>query len=112
MANTILQAIELLFGCWHRNLSRPFTLSGWTYEVCLNRGKKLAYDRADIACVDARRKNLGRGESLQEGSTTISFVPAQGRERVKVAQDRRGTGESRVAGSHASVGLLFCVSRQ
>jgi hypothetical protein len=62
MVNTILQAFELLFGCWHRNLSRPFTRSGWTYEVCLNCGKKLAYDRADIGCVVARRKSPGRGE--------------------------------------------------
>ena len=48
MVNTVLLAFELLFGCRHRNLSRPFTLSGWTYEVCLNCGKKLAYGRADI----------------------------------------------------------------
>ena len=39
MVNTILLAFELLFGCWHRDLSRPFTLSGWTHEVCLNCGK-------------------------------------------------------------------------
>jgi hypothetical protein len=63
MVNTILLAFELLFGCWHRNLSRPFTLSGWTYEVCLNCGKKLAYDRANIGCVVAQRRNLGRGEA-------------------------------------------------
>jgi hypothetical protein len=63
MVNTILLAFELLFGCWHRNLSRPFTLSGWTYEVCLNCGKKLAYDRADIGCVVARWKSPGRGEA-------------------------------------------------
>ena len=50
MANAILLAFELLFGWWRRNLSRPFTLSGWTYEVCLNCGKKFAYDRADIGC--------------------------------------------------------------
>ena len=62
MLNTVLLALELLFGCWHRNLSRPFTLSGWTYEVCLNCGKKLAYDRADIGCVVARRKSPGRSE--------------------------------------------------
>lgn len=60
MVNTMLLAFELLFGCWHRNLSRPFTLSGWTYEVCLNCGKKLAYDRADIGCVVARRKSPSR----------------------------------------------------
>lgn len=40
--------LEFIFGCWHRKLSRPFTLSGWTYEVCLNCGKKFAYDRADL----------------------------------------------------------------
>ena len=62
MVNTIPLAFELLFGCWHRNLSRPFTLSGWTYEVCRNYGKKLAYDRADVGCVVARRKSPGRGE--------------------------------------------------
>jgi len=62
MVNTMLLAFELLFGCWHRNLSRPFALSGWAYEVCLNCGKKLAYDRADIRCVVARRKSPGRSE--------------------------------------------------
>ena len=45
MVNTILVAFDLLFGCRHRDLSRTLTPSGWTYEVCLNRGKKLAYDR-------------------------------------------------------------------
>jgi hypothetical protein len=85
MANTVLLAFELPFGCWHRNLNRPFTLSGWAYEVCLNCGKRLAYDRADSGCVVAQRKNLGRGELLQEGYATISLVPAQGQERVKAA---------------------------
>ena len=51
MIHKILAAFEFLFGCWHRNLSRPFTLSGWTYEVCLNCGKKFAYDRAEICTV-------------------------------------------------------------
>jgi hypothetical protein len=84
MRYTILLAFELLFGCWHRNLSRPFTLSGWIYEVCLNCGKKLAYDRAEIGCVVAQRKNPGRGESLQERHASISLVPPQQQERVKV----------------------------
>src|SRR5580704_18177747 len=48
MANMMLMAFEFLFGCWHRSLSRPFTLSGWTYEVCLNCGKKFAYNRVEI----------------------------------------------------------------
>ena len=44
----VLMVLESVFGCWHRNLSWPFTLSGWTYEVCLNCGKKFMYDRAEI----------------------------------------------------------------
>ena len=76
MVNTILRGFELLFRCWHRNLSRPFTLSGWTYEVCLNCGKKLAYDRADIGCVVARRKSPGRSE-VDFADRLLSEMPYQ-----------------------------------
>ena len=85
MANTVLLAFESLFGCWHRNLSRPFTLSGWTYEVCLTCGKKFAYDRADIGHAVAQRKNLGPSESLQEGYSRIWLVPSEQQQPVKVA---------------------------
>ena len=44
----ILMIVDSVFGCWHRHRSRPFTLSGWTYEVCLNCGRKFNYDRAAI----------------------------------------------------------------
>jgi hypothetical protein len=37
-----------LLGCWHRHVSRPFTISGRTYEVCLDCGKQLAYARVDF----------------------------------------------------------------
>jgi hypothetical protein len=37
--------LERLFGCWHRHVSRPFTISGRTYEVCLDCGKQFAYAR-------------------------------------------------------------------
>ncbi len=85
MANIILPAFEFLFGCWHRNLSRPFTLSGWTYEVCLNCGKKFAYDRAEIGCNVAQRKNLGfRRDSGHEDYPSISLAQPQ-QERVKLA---------------------------
>lgn len=56
--NKILVVFERVFGCWHRHLSRPFTLSGWTYEVCLTCGKKFAYDRAEINSVVRQRNNL------------------------------------------------------
>jgi len=40
--------LEIIFGCWHHDISRPFTLSGRTYEVCLVCGKQFAYIRADL----------------------------------------------------------------
>jgi len=46
----ILTIVDAVLGCWHRDRSRPFTLSGWTYEVCLDCGRKFAYDRAAIVC--------------------------------------------------------------
>src|SRR6516162_1376906 len=65
--NTILVAIEFVFGCWHRNRSRPFTLSGWTYEVCLHCGKQFPYNRAEITC----------GVSKQKDSCSPLGVPAR-----------------------------------
>ena len=56
--NKILMIFEFVFGCWHGNLSRPFTLSGSTYEVCLNCGKKFMYDRAEILNKMMRREKL------------------------------------------------------
>lgn len=56
--NKVLMIFEFVFGCWHRQLSRPFTLSGWTREVCLSCGKEFAYDRAEICSGVAGPQNL------------------------------------------------------
>jgi hypothetical protein len=52
--------LEFFFGCWHRNCSRPFTLSGWTYVVCLNCGKQFGYIGADF-CVSGTTKHEAEG---------------------------------------------------
>jgi hypothetical protein len=48
MVQKILKAFEFVFGYWHFKLSPPFTLSGRTYEVCLDCGKQFAYVRVDL----------------------------------------------------------------
>lgn len=58
----ILTAFEFFLGCWHRKLSRPFTLSGWTYEVCLVCGRKFAYNRAEIGGGVPQRENIGHSK--------------------------------------------------
>jgi len=54
--------VDLLFGCWHRNVSFPLSIkqgqprspSTWrtgTYVVCLDCGKEFAYDWQDMRIV-------------------------------------------------------------
>ena len=76
IVGTIAIAFEFIFGCWHRKLNRPFTLSGWTYEVCLNCGKKFAYTRAEIG-LQVRNPNsvAPRAESVPEDYRALSLIP-------------------------------------
>jgi len=39
--------LRMLVGCWHRNLSRPFTREGETYRACLNCGARRRFDLID-----------------------------------------------------------------
>lgn len=113
IVNNFVMAFEYLFGCWHRKLSRPFTLSGWTYEVCLNCGKKLAYNRTDIGCGVAKTEGVGYSRaswhqnhatvSLLEAATTVSVSnplnPGPGRndKDVKFCPDHLGVTGDRLA---------------
>ncbi|MGA7887334.1 MAG: hypothetical protein WCA44_16460 [Acidobacteriaceae bacterium] len=39
---------EILFGCSHSKLTRPFTLNEETYEVCLDCGKQIYYSAQEM----------------------------------------------------------------
>jgi hypothetical protein len=58
---------DLLFGCWHRNLSFPLSVKPeqprspvarrtGTYVVCLDCGKEFAYDWQDMRIVSAEKR--------------------------------------------------------
>jgi len=51
MLEALQQTYNFLFGCWHRRLSRPFTISGKTYEVSVRRGKKFPYSLDTMSLV-------------------------------------------------------------
>lgn len=40
---SINRLMELLFGCWHSNLSRVFTIGKRTYCVCCDCGAEFEY---------------------------------------------------------------------
>lgn len=74
--DNIVTAFEFRFGCWHRKRSRPFTLSGWTYEVCLVCGRKFAYNRAEIGLALPKEGRVGsRDTSLHEEQSRVSLLP-------------------------------------
>lgn len=39
---------EILFGCTHTRVTRPFTLGEETYEVCLDCGKQIYYSPTEM----------------------------------------------------------------
>lgn len=43
LIDAALHFLDVGLGCWHFNISRPFTLSGHTYEVCLDCGREFPY---------------------------------------------------------------------
>jgi hypothetical protein len=44
LAGTRVGLIGTLFGCWHGNLSRPFTYGKTSYRVCLKCGARRKFD--------------------------------------------------------------------
>jgi hypothetical protein len=68
VVNFMATLLDMLFGCWHKNISFPITkrpgqrrspaasLTG-TYVVCLDCGKEFAYDWKEMKIIDgpARR---------------------------------------------------------
>jgi hypothetical protein len=62
----LMFALDFIFGCHHRHLSRVFTIGGRTYRVCCECGAKFPYSlsnmsiqrramRFDVQCVALRQ---------------------------------------------------------
>lgn len=63
---------ELLFGCRHGRLTRPFTLERQTYKVCLDCGRQIYYSSERMTPLSARE--IRRMKAAQDGPLTV--VPA------------------------------------
>ena len=42
--STIKSALKRVFGCWHREISLPFTRGNETYRTCVNCGARRRFD--------------------------------------------------------------------
>ncbi len=72
---------EILFGCRHDKLTRPFTLEHQTYKVCLECGKQIFYSAERMTPLSARE--LRHMRAAQAGE--LNVVPLTARVRRLVA---------------------------
>jgi hypothetical protein len=65
---------EIVLGCSHQHLTRPFTLQKQTYMVCLDCGKQIYYSAATMRPLSHRE--VRRMQAAQTGELRIMPVPA------------------------------------
>lgn len=77
-----LQSIfEAIFGCRHSNLSRPFTLDGHTYKVCMNCSRQVFYSRDTMQPLTRREiREMRASEAL----AAVAMMPATAEAREAV----------------------------
>lgn len=80
---------EAIFGfCRHSNLSRPFTIEGQTYKVCLDCSQQIFYSRDTMLPLTRRELRHLRAE---QASAAVAVMPATAEARVAVARRARKT---------------------
>ncbi|HJU56303.1 MAG TPA: hypothetical protein VJ715_17095 [Pyrinomonadaceae bacterium] len=52
-AGMLSRFVARVFGCWHREMSRPLTLGGQSYRACLDCGARRAFDTKSWKMVGA-----------------------------------------------------------
>ena len=75
LAAMLSRAATRVFGCWHREMSRPFTLGGQSYRACLDCGARRSFDTKNWKMVGAYYYDSPEAESqLPSLMTTASLV--------------------------------------
>jgi hypothetical protein len=80
---------EAVFGfCRHNHLSRPFTIEGQTYKVCMDCSQQIFYSRETMLPLTRRELRHLRAE---QASAAVAVMPATAQARVAVARRSRKT---------------------
>ncbi len=73
---------EAIFGyCRHSNLSRPFTIEGQTYKVCMDCSQQVFYSRDTMLPLSRRELRHLRAE---QAAAAVSIMPATAEAREAV----------------------------
>lgn len=78
---------EILFGCAHERLTRPFTLEAQTYKVCLDCGTQIYYSPVTLRPLSTRE--VRRMKAVQ--SSEVKVMPAAPSTPILVPTNRRKT---------------------
>lgn len=66
---------EILLGCSHDRLTRPFTLHERTYKVCLDCGSQIFYSSATMRPLSARE--VRRINAVQASDVDVKVMPGK-----------------------------------
>jgi hypothetical protein len=80
---------EAIFGfCSHNNLSRPFTIEGHTYKVCMDCSQQVFYSPDTMKPLSRRELRHLRAE---QATSAVAVMPATAAAREAVARRSRKT---------------------
>jgi hypothetical protein len=80
---------EAVFGfCRHNNQSRPFTIEGQTYKVCMDCSQQIFYSRETLLPLSRRELRHLRA---QQATAAVTMMPATAAAREAVARRSRKT---------------------
>jgi hypothetical protein len=77
---------EILFGCAHARLTRPFTLGEETYEVCLDCGKQIYYSAQEMRPLTPWE--IRRMKAARAGGVKVVPMPAAGPQLVPARENK------------------------
>jgi hypothetical protein len=78
---------EAIFGfCRHNNLSRPFTIEGHTYKVCMDCSQQVFYSPDTMKPLSRRELRHLRAT---EATAAVAMMPATAAGREAVARRRK-----------------------
>lgn len=84
-----LQSVfEAIFGCRHGNVSRPFTIDGQTYKVCMDCSTQVFYSPETMQPLSRREVRHLR---TAQANAAVAIMPATAEAREAVARRARKT---------------------
>lgn len=75
---------EILFGCSHSRVTRPFTLQNETYKVCLDCGKQIYYSAQEMRPLTAWE--IRRMKAANAGEVKVVPLPPAGPQLVPACE--------------------------